>query len=116
RAFKHFEDRGVLIKRAMTDNGPCYLSNLFRETCTELQVKHIRTKPYTPRTNGKAERFIQTLQREWAYRFSYQSSEERNSLLPSFIHFYNHHREHSSLSKLPPINRLTLNNLLRFDN
>lgn len=100
----------------MTDNGPCYKSKLFREACSDLNTRHFTTRPYTPRTNGKAERFIQTGLREWAYRFSYQSSEERNELLPRFIHFYNHHREHSSLSKLPPVSRINLNNVLRFDN
>lgn len=116
RAFKHFGDLGISIERTMTDNGPCYKSKLFKEACSDLNTRHFTTRPYTPRTNGKAERFIQTGLREWAYRFSYESSDERNELLPKFIHFYNHHREHSALAKRTPISRISLNNVLRFDN
>ena len=76
-------------------------------------IRHIRTRPYTPRTNGKAERVIQTLLREWAYRFEYQSSEERRRWLAPYMHFYNYHRAHSALGYNPPISRLGRNNLLR---
>jgi transposase InsO family protein len=76
-------------------------------------VRHIRTKPYTPRTNGKVERVIQTLLREWAYRFTYNSSDERQRWLRPFLHFYNFHRAHSALAYNPPISRLDKNNVLR---
>lgn len=112
RAASWFNSIGVNVKRVMTDNGSCYVSKLFRSTCKRLGMKHIRTKPYTPRTNGKAERFIQTLLREWAYRFSYTSSIQRTARLPTYLHFYNHHRQHGSLNSMPPISRLrSVNNV-----
>lgn len=116
RAFDFFEIRGIRVKRVMSDNGGCYRSRAVAARCSERSIRQVFIRPYTPRTNGKAERFIQTLLREWAYRFTYFSSEERTSLLPSYLHFYNHHRSHSSLGKLPPITRIGMNNLLRFDN
>ncbi len=105
--------RGVVLQRLLTDNGPGYVSRSFRETCHDLGVAHSRTRPYRPRTNGKAERVIQTLLREWAYRFAYDSSEQRAALLDRYQHFYNCHRQHSALGGLPPASRL--NNLVRFD-
>ena len=103
----------VRVERVMTDNGSAFLSRRFRRLCVALHVRHIRTRPYTPRTNGKAERFIQTLLREWAYRFQYDSSAERKRWLTPYLHFYNYHRAHSSLSYNPPISRLERNNVLR---
>jgi transposase InsO family protein len=99
----------------MTDNGAAYRSHAFRDTCRDLGIRHLRTKPYTPRTNGKAERFIQTSLREWAYAAACASSSERAACLGSWLHHYNWHRPHSALNSLPPISRLGLegNNLLK---
>ena len=102
--------------RACDDrHGACYKSLAFRETCRELGLRHIRTKPYTPRTNGKAERFIQTALRERAYARAYKTSDERAADLPIWLHMYNWHRPHGSLNSKPPISRLGLNedNLLK---
>jgi len=95
----------------MTDDGPCYKSFDFKDACKRLGLRHIRTRPYTPKTNGKAERFIQTALREWAY----DTSDQRARELPLWIHAYNWHRPHGSLKAKPPISRLGLsgNNLLR---
>ena len=106
RAVDWFAKQGVRIDRVMTDNGVGYVSHEYAAMCRALQIKHIRTKPYTPKTNGKAERFIQTLLREWAYRFAYPTSDARRQLLRPFLHFYNHHRAHSALGYSPPISRL----------
>jgi transposase InsO family protein len=105
----------VRIDRVMTDNGACYRSKAFAKACRDLGIKHIRTKPYTPQTNGKAERFIQTALREWAYATEFQNSEQRKAELPAWLHRYNWHRPHTSLGKKPPISRLALNgnNLLQ---
>jgi transposase InsO family protein len=99
----------------MTDNGPGYKSLAFRQACRHLGLRHIRTRPYTPKTNGKAERFIQTALREWAYAQAYQTSQHRAEELPSWLHRYNWHRPHSSLNSKSPISRLDLDrdNLLR---
>lgn len=110
-----FHSHGVVVKRVMTDNGGCYISDQFAATALALQIKHVRTRPYTPRTNGKAERLIQTLLREWAYHFPFRNSAERQRMLTLYLHFYNHHRMHSALAGLPPFSRLSLNNLLRRD-
>ena len=99
----------------MTDNGPCDLSQDFAKTRHDLNIKHIRTKPYTPRTNGKAERFIQTALREWAYARAYNTSDERAADLPLWSPLYNWHRPHGGIKDKTPISRLALNpdNLLR---
>jgi transposase InsO family protein len=99
----------------MTDNGPCYQAQAFRAACKALGLRHIRTKPYTPKTNGKAERFIQTALREWAYAQAYPNSRRRAAELPIWLHRYNWHRPHGSLNSKPPISRLGLteDNLLR---
>ena len=106
---------GICIRRVLTDNAPCYYSDLFAATCQELGIRHLRTRPYTPRTNGKAERFIQTALREWAYARIYQHSAERQAELQPWLHEYNWHRPHASLGQLPPICRSGLvgNNVLR---
>jgi transposase InsO family protein len=108
---------GIQVRRLLTDNGPCYQSRAFRAVCQRHQIKHIRTRPYTPRTNGKAERFIQTALREWAYACAYNTSEERATHLPRWLHDYNWHRPHASLGGAPPISRsgLDRNNLLIHD-
>ena len=92
----------------MTDNGSCYRSKAFRKACRDLGLRHIRTRPYTPKTNGKAERFIQTALREWAYAQAYPTSDRRAAELPIWLHRYNWHRPHGSLKSKPPISRLAL--------
>ncbi len=89
----------------LTDRGSTYRSKLFAQTCRELGIKHLFTRPYRPQTNGKAERFIQTITREWAYARSYDSSNQRATYLPHFLHDYNFHRPHSALKSLPPSSR-----------
>ena len=117
-AVAYYASLGVTVERVMTDNGSCYKSFAFRKACKRLGLKHIRTKPYTPKTNGKAERFIQTSLREWAYAQAYNTSKERAAELPRWLHRYNWHRPHGSLDSEPPISRLGLagNNLLRLHN
>jgi transposase InsO family protein len=115
RAVEWFAARGVIAERVMTDNGSAYKSHAFAGLCRSLGLRHTRTRPYTPRTNGKAERLIQTLLREWAYCFTFHSSAQRQALLGPYLHFYNHHRSHRSLGEQPPISRLTRNNVLRPD-
>jgi transposase InsO family protein len=114
-AVAYYASLGVIVARVMTDNGSCYRSKAFRKACRDLGLKHIRTRPYTPKTNGKAERFIQTALREWAYAQAYPDSTRRAEELPIWLHRYNWHRPHSSLKSKPPISRLPLNrdNLLR---
>jgi transposase InsO family protein len=114
-AVAYYASLGVTVERVMTDNGSCYRSSTFRNACQRLGLKHIRTRPYTPRTNGKAERFVQTCLREWAYARAYLNSRQRARELPFFLHRYNWHRPHASISGKPPISRLglTQDNLLR---
>jgi transposase InsO family protein len=114
-AIEYYRSLGVAVTRVMTDNGSCYKSFAFREACNALGLKHIRTKPYTPKTNGKAERFIQTSLREWAYAHAYPTSEHRKQALTPWLHNYNWHRPHGSLQSMTPISRISqpMNNLLR---
>ena len=114
-AVAYYAGLGIKVERVMTDNGACYKSGAFAKACRKLGLKHIRTKPYTPKTNGKAERFIQTALREWAYGIAYQTSRERAAALPLWQHRYNWHRPHGSLKAQTPISRLGLteDNLLR---
>jgi transposase InsO family protein len=114
-AVAYYQSLGVAVLRVMTDNGSCYRSKEFREACRDLGLRHIKTKPYTPKTNGKAERFIQTALREWAYAQAYPTSQRRAEELPIWLHRYNWHRPHGSLKSTPPISRLALtkDNLLR---
>jgi len=110
----HYARFGFSIRRVLTDNGACYRDGLFRSTLYRQHVKHRFTRPYTPRTNGKAERFIQTALREWAYARSYQNSLEREQQLDLWLHDYNFHRPHASLNLNSPASRsgLNRNNLL----
>lgn len=105
-AIRFFRDHSVTVERVMTDNGSAYLSKVFAKACRRLKVTHKRTRPYTPRTNGKAERFIQTLLRRWAYHHAYPNSGIRNAALPKWLDRYNHERPHASLGRKPPISRL----------
>jgi transposase InsO family protein len=114
-AVAYYKSLGIKVARVMTDNGPCYKSFAFRDACTELGIKHIRTRPYTPKTNGKAERFIQTALREWAYAQAYPTSDRRAEQLPIWLHRYNWHRPHGGIKSQTPISRLahSEDNLLR---
>jgi transposase InsO family protein len=107
RALAFYSAHGIEIERVMTDNGSAYVSGAHRLACQRLGVRHIRTRPYRPRTNGKAERFIQTLTRRWAHGRSYSSSAERTNALTSWLDHYNYRRPHGSLSHKPPGSRLT---------
>ena len=111
RGLAWFARLGVSVKRVMTDNGSPYVSTAHAIACRELGLRHLRTRPYRPRTNGKAERFIQTLQHEWAYGRLYGSSTERTAALPAYLTHYNYTRRHGSLSHRAPATRL--NNLIR---
>ena len=117
-AVAYYQSLGVTVDRVMTDNGSCYKSFAFATACKRLRIKHIRTKPYTPQTNGKAERFIQTALREWAYATAFENSDQRRQALAPWLHRYNWHRPHASLGKQTPISRLasTRNNLLQLHN
>ena len=114
-AVAYYESLGVTVARVMTDNGSCYRSKAFRKACADLKLTQIRTRPYTPKTNGKAERFIQTALREWAYAQAYPTSVDRAAQLPAWLHRYNWHRPHGGIKSQTPISRLGLtgNNLLR---
>jgi len=114
-AVDYYKALGVTIKRLITDNGSAYRSRLFARTCKALGIKHTFTRPYRPQTNGKAERFIQTCLRGWAYVRRWNNSAERTAWLPAFLHYYNCHRPHSSLGDKPPVSRLFRNNVLKFD-
>lgn len=105
-ALRFYTGHGVRVQRVMTDNGTAYRSRAFAKTCRWLHLQHKRTRPYTPRTNGKAERFIQTLLRQWAYQRAYPNSGLRNAALPAWLHRYNHFRPHASLGRQSPISRL----------
>lgn len=115
RAVVWFAERGVKVERVMTDNGAAYRSVVHATACRELGIRHLRTRPYRPQTNGKAERFIQTMLREWAYGRLYGSSAERSSQLAGWLDRYNYRRKHGSLGHRPPaarLNELQGNNLL----
>ena len=102
----HFAKRGVEVERLMTDNGSAYRSTAHALACRALGIKHLRTRPYRPQTNGKAERFIRTMLREWAYAAVYGSSPERAAALSGWVERYNYRRRHGALGHRPPIQRL----------
>jgi transposase InsO family protein len=104
-AVADYRQIGITIRRILTDNGPCYRSGLFRHCCQQLGIKQRFTRPYTPRTNGKAERFILTAMREWAYAKAYENSMQRAAELPLWLEHYNCYRPHASLNFAPPISR-----------
>jgi transposase InsO family protein len=106
RAIAWFAARGVIVQRIMTDNGPGYRSKLHARVVARLGIKHLFTRPYRPRTNGKAERLIQTMLREWAYAAVYQTSDHRGRALEPWLHFYNHQRPHGALGHQAPASRL----------
>jgi transposase InsO family protein len=113
RAVKHYASYGITTERLITDNGSAYRSTIHAIACRTLGIRHLRTRPYRPQTNGKAERFIRTLLGGWAYGAIYRDSHERNAALAGWLDFYNHRRPHGALSHKPPIARLNeLNNLL----
>ncbi len=114
QAIRYYKSLGIRFRRVLTDNGGAYKSKAFQRLCNRLGLVHKCTRPYNPRTNGKAERFIQTALREWAYARSYKTSDQRAQHLMPWIHQYNWHRPHASLDYQPPISRsgLTVNNLL----
>ena len=106
RAVRWFRRQGIRAERVMTDNGSGYVAHAFANTCRELGLRHLRTRPYTPRTNGKAERFIQTMLREWAYARPYRTSNQRTQRLAPWLRYYNRQRPHSALRGLPPQSRI----------
>jgi transposase InsO family protein len=107
RALRWYREQGVVVEEVMTDNGPAYISHAWRERCAQLGLRHLRTRPYRPQTNGKAERFIQTLLRSWAYGFAYPTSVHRTRALFGWLRWYNRRRPHGSLGGLPPISRVS---------
>lgn len=110
RAITYYQRHGIAVERVITDNGSPYRSSVHAIACRLLGIRHLRTRPYRPQTNGKAERFIRTLLSGWAYGAIYASSAERTAALDGWVWHYNHHRKHSALGRQPPITRL--NNLL----
>ena len=104
-ALDFFATHGIAVRALLTDNGSSYRSRQFRHACLQLAIKHNRTRPYTPRTNGKAERFIQTALREWAYAKHWIDSEQRDAHLKPWTDYYNRDRPHGSLNYKPPISR-----------
>jgi transposase InsO family protein len=106
RALEHFRQIGIDTERVLTDNGPCYKSHLWRDLLQDNDIKHKRTRPYRPQTNGKVERFHRTLADEWAYARPYRSERERRDALPAWLHWYNHHRGHTALGGNPPATRV----------
>ncbi len=105
-AVAHFAKLGVKVQRLITDNGPAFHSFAFRDACLELGIKQKFTRAYRPQTNGKAERFIQSALREWAYGRAYETSEDRRAALPVWNHFYNWHRPHHGIGCQPPMSRI----------
>lgn len=107
RAVGWFAERGITVERVLSDNGSPYVSHLWRDTCTELSIRHTRTRPRRPQTNGKVERFHRTLADGWGYARAYTSEAERRAALTGWVHEYNHHRPHTACRNKPPITRLT---------
>lgn len=117
RAVAYFARFGVRVERVMTDNGSAYVSRLHAQQCAKLKLRHLRTRPYRPRTNGKVERMIQTLIREWAYVMPYPTSAQRAKALKPWLAYYNRQRPHSALGHRPPFSKIpsAVNNVLRLD-
>ncbi|ETH49667.1 transposase, IS481 family [Bordetella pertussis H973] len=107
-AVAYYQRLGVTIQRLLTDNGSAFRSRAFAALCHELGIKHRFTRPYRPQTNGKAERFIQSALREWAYAHTYQNSQHRADAMKSWLHHYNWHRPHQGIGRAVPISRLNL--------
>jgi Integrase core domain len=108
RAVRHYASYGIQVERVITDNGSPYVSTVHAVACRALGIRHLRTRPYRPQTNGKAERFIRTLLAGWAYGAIYGSSEERTQALDGWLWYYNHRRRHSALGRQPPVSRTNL--------
>jgi transposase InsO family protein len=114
RALRFFRRYGIEVERVITDNGSAYRGVVHAAMCRRLGIKHRRTRPYRPQTNGKAERFIRTLLGGWAYGAIYRSSHERTEALDGWLHHYNHYRRHSALSHQPPVTRTNVLGTLEF--
>jgi transposase InsO family protein len=108
RAVRFYRRYGITVERVLTDNGPAYIATAHAVACRALGIKHTRTRPYRPQTNGKAERFIRTLLTGWAYAAIYRSSKERTTALDGWLWHYNHRRRHSALGHQPPVTRTNL--------
>ena len=108
RAVRFYRRHGITVERVLTDNGAAYVAAIHAIDCRRPGIKHLRTRPYRPQTNGKAERFIRTMLAGWAYGAIYGSSRERTAALDSWLWHYNHRRRHSALGHQPPINRTNL--------
>jgi len=104
---RHYADHGTPIQRILTDNGSGYRSDAFAGLLAQHSIRHIRTRPYTPKTNGKAEAFIRILQREWAYGHIYPTSAHRARALPGWLRWYNNHRPHGGIGGQPPLSRVS---------
>jgi transposase InsO family protein len=108
RAAAYYQRHGITVERILTDNGSCYRGVVHAVACRQLGIRHLRTRPYRPQTNGKAERFIRTLINGWAYGAIYRSSQERSRALDGWLYHYNHRRKHSALGHQPPVSRTNL--------
>src|SRR5438552_6106349 len=108
RAVTYYQRHGIQVERVLTDNGSCYRGVVHAVACRRLGIRHLRTRPYRPQTNGKAERFIRTMLNGWAYAHIYRSSQERSRALDVWLWHYNHRRRHSALGHQPPISRTNL--------
>lgn len=106
RARRWYARRRIVIERVMTDNGSAYVSRRFRQACARSGIRHLRTRPYRPETNGKAERFIQTLIRGWAYRRPYCTSNQRTKALPKWLRYHNEEKPHRALGMISPLARI----------
>jgi len=107
RAVKHYASYGITVERLITDNGSAYRSTVHAIACRTLGIRHLRTRPYRPQTNGKVERYQRTLRDEWGYAKAYASESARRNALTSWLHIYNHHRPHTALGGKPPVTRVT---------
>jgi transposase InsO family protein len=108
RAVAYYQRHGITVERVLTDNGSPYRGFVHAACCRQLGIRHLRTRPYRPQTNGKAERFIRTLINSWAYGAIYRSSQERTNALDGWLYHYNHHRPHAALGHRPPVSRTNL--------